>query len=622
MFVTRKIGSLIRGRATPFQVYLACALGALLGFIPGFQQAPGLIALWIVCLLILKANLFLAGLVGLLSKAILLLAMPVAFHAGRLLLEGPTEGLFKALANAPVTAYFGFDYYVVTGGQLLGLLVGLACGFGVSRALRAYRRKMAALTADGDERRLNRWSAKPWAKVLKFLFLGKGKGKKSYEELLSQRVGNPFRIPGVIAAVVLLALGYLGVRLLSDPLLTAAIQRGLTVANGATADLENAHLDLNEGRLELDGLAMADPNDLDTNIFAARRLVADISGMDILRRRFSVDRLVIDDASSGLAREEPGERVGPREPAEEAPPLQLPDYQDLGSVLENAPEYRERLQQIKRWLESLGGADDPKKDKVALRKTLASRVRALGYANVRKLDMIEGSPTVWIRNMVANSVETPYLEGMVLDITAEDLSSHPSLVEDNPSIKVVSKDGRFQAELDLGAAAGRTENQLSLRLDGLAVDEVAANLKRDGDGQPPVSGGTMDLAVNGVLSAIDSDLRVEATLKDTTLRIGGSSAETDRLTLPLYLRGPIDNPSVKLDSKALTKALADVGKRELARKANEELGIELPQGAGEGNLEDQAKSLLGGFLKKKIEEETKKEEKEKPKPTENEAAKE
>ena len=133
MFITRKIGALIRGNATPFQIYAACLLGALLGFLPGFDQAPALIIGWTFLLLVLNANLFLAGLVTLLGKLVFLLALPAIFQVGRLLLEGPLQGLFRALVNAPVTAFTGFDFYAVAGGQVVAIPFALLLGFFLSR---------------------------------------------------------------------------------------------------------------------------------------------------------------------------------------------------------------------------------------------------------------------------------------------------------------------------------------------------------------------------------------------------------------------------------------------------------------------------------------------------------
>ena len=43
--ITRKLGALMRGKATPFQIVAGCVLGAMLGFAPEVRQAPGLIAL-------------------------------------------------------------------------------------------------------------------------------------------------------------------------------------------------------------------------------------------------------------------------------------------------------------------------------------------------------------------------------------------------------------------------------------------------------------------------------------------------------------------------------------------------------------------------------------------------
>src|SRR5690606_33374978 len=128
LFLIRKIGALLRGKATPFQITAGCVLGAMLGFMPGFSHAPGLIVVLTFALVVINGNLLLAGLVGLAAKLLSLALMPVSFHLGRFLLDGPTEGLFKALINAPVFALFGFESYVATGGLLLGGIIGLIAG--------------------------------------------------------------------------------------------------------------------------------------------------------------------------------------------------------------------------------------------------------------------------------------------------------------------------------------------------------------------------------------------------------------------------------------------------------------------------------------------------------------
>jgi uncharacterized protein (TIGR03546 family) len=149
-------------------------LGAFLGFTPGFDHAPGLILFWAFLLLILNANLFVAGLIGLISKLIYLLTLPIAFSICRILLEGPTQGLFRALHNGPVTAYFGLDYYAVVGGQFIALIVGIGFGYLFSKGLQNYRQKMSDWQSTNEK---PTGSKKPWVKILNGYLSGRKVGK-------------------------------------------------------------------------------------------------------------------------------------------------------------------------------------------------------------------------------------------------------------------------------------------------------------------------------------------------------------------------------------------------------------------------------------------------------------
>lgn len=587
MIITRKFGSLFRGKTTPFQIYAACLLGALIGFIPSFSHAPALSALWILLLLVLNANLFLAGLVLLLSKLVLVLATPVIFAIGRLLLEGPTQGLFKLLINAPVTAYSGLDYYVVAGGQLVALVLGFVLAFFLKRSITSYRKKMMALSEDSE--RLKKYSVKPWVKILKFLFLGSGRGKKSYEELLAVRMGNPLRIWGVAIVVVLGVLVGLGFSKLSAPLITSLAKSNLETANGATVDLDTVDLSLQEGKLEVLGLAMADAQNLGTNIFASKRIVADVNTTDLLRKRFSIDNLVIENASSGDERASPGKQIGPK-PDTGKSKLELPDFDDLDSVLSNAGEWKERLSQAKRWLEQMTAGSEEAETKLSWKEELENRVRALGYANVKADFLTEGSPTLWIRRIEAKGIKTPYFEGATLDLDGADLSTHPSLSAMAPTLSLVADNKLFDARLSLAGASGTGTNDVKILLSKLAVDPLAAKIKSSGE--PPVSGGTMNVDISGIIGSADNDLVAQVTFDGTTARIGGKPVSLDGVTLPLQIRGPLDRPGVKLESKVLEKILVSAGKQKLVEEATKKLGIK-------GDEAGAAGELLEGLFKKK-----------------------
>jgi len=593
MIITRKFGSLVRGKATPFQIYSACLLGALLGMIPSFGHAPALFAFWSFLLLVLNANLFLAGLVGLASKLLLAFAMPLVFLLGRMLLEGPTQGLFAWLVNAPVTAYSGLDYYAVAGGQFFALVVGVALGLTMTRSLAKYRRKMQEL--EGSSEKFNAYADKLWVKVLKFLFLGSGKGKKTYDELLKAKIGNPIRIWGAGLVLVCLGLLVFGFGLLSTPLLTSLLQKNLESANGATVDLESVDMDLGAGRLEIVGLEMADAQKLDTNIFSSERIVADVSSRDLLRKRFTVDSLVFEDAASGAARATPGSRVGPKPKEKSA--SEIPEFDDLGAVLDNAGVWKDRLAQAKRWLEKIGGSDDEAAkgaEQASFKEKLSARIRALGHANVKADFLVRGSPSLWIRDLQALGIRTPYLDGAALDLTGSDLSTHPALAGSTPELRLVSDGKQLEMDLSLAGTSGLGSNALSLKLSDLAVDSFASQLQRGGESL--LSGGTVDLDLSGAVGAAANDLVAKLRFEDSSALVGGNRVPLDGVTLPIAIKGPLDSPGVKVESDAIQKVLLGAGKRRLLDEVSKKLGDDSGEKSGAGQL------LEGLFRKKEAQE--------------------
>ena len=70
MFLTRHIGSILRGNSTPFQILAACILASMLAFVPGFKQAPGLLVTLIVLIIVVNGNLTLSVQIGILAKLV------------------------------------------------------------------------------------------------------------------------------------------------------------------------------------------------------------------------------------------------------------------------------------------------------------------------------------------------------------------------------------------------------------------------------------------------------------------------------------------------------------------------------------------------------------------------
>ncbi len=593
--ITRTVGRILRGKATPFQLFTACVLGAVLGFMPGFAQAPGLMIAVTLALVMFNANLGVAAIVAGLAKLLSFLIVPLTFNAGGLLLDGPTQGVFRALINAPVFALFGFEYYVVTGGLGMGLLCGFAAGLFMVYAVNTFRNRMSALEKGSE--RFNQFTQKRWVKLMTYIFVGGGLGKQSYEQVLAKKVGNPIRMLGVVFALLVVVLLILLQSFAAGPIVSAALQRGLERANGATVDLENADLDLKSQRLTLTGLAMADPNALNTDLLRAAKIEAQISGANLLRKRLQLDRVIVSGATSGEKRVAPGHLIGP--PPEPIPSETPPSTKTLDDYLQKAKVWKERLAQARRWLEKLSGPAKPSAEKEeTLRERLERQALELGYGRVRATHLIEGSPTFTVLELVADKVRTTELPDETLSITARNLSTQPALLGKPPELIIESSGQtlRFGTQLERFASTP-SANVLNFEYRGLSTDRVASELVVGG--AHPISGGTIDLSLQGTweaMNGIQVNLPLQATLKQVTFALPNIKPTlVDQLVLPIGLAGPLDNPRIQVDEKAFADALVKAGASEMANqlrgKAEETLNREVGKKLGVDG-----KSVLNNIL--------------------------
>ena len=139
----------------------------------------------------------------------------------------------------------------------------------------------------------------------------------------------------------------------------------------------------------------------------------------------------------------------------------------------------------------------------------------------------------------------------------------------------------------------------------LSIDDLVAQLKVFS--KPALQGGTLDFAASGVISGHDSNLPIMFTLHDTNLALGGSKPTAlHQLAVAASVRGPINNPAIKIDAGAMKDALVESGKQELSNRLQGELQKKLGKTGDEGSgksddLKKAAGGLLDGFLKGRTE---------------------
>lgn len=613
----RGIAKILRGKATPFQILMACVLGSMIGFVPSLQSGAGTLVVLTLLLIILNANLALAALVAGAAKLLSLAIMPVTFQVGRVLLDGPTSGLFRKAINAPGSALLGLEYYTTTGGIAIGLVIGIVLGLLVSGIVRRFRKVIA--TYEVGSAAFQAFTTKPLNKFIMWVFLG-GKGKGSYSDMLKKRIGLPIRVTGVVFAVLVVGLLVVSYKYLSGPIVTSFLRAGLERANGATVDLASADIDAKTGTITLTGLAVCDASEPTKDLFRAATLTGDVSGKDLLRKRISMDKVVAVDAMQGATRKVPG--VVFRPPAKDKPDT-LPGEKTLEDYIKQAKEWKEKLAQARRWLEEInkrrpdgGPTGGPGEKTETLEERLRRLVKEQGYTRVVASHLIEGAPTFLVRELEAKGVRVEaasggggggggVLAGQTLDIRGENLSTQPWLVEGAPRVVVTSSGGTLNAEVAAGAASasGAGQTMVNLAVKGMSADLIGSQLIAIG-GQPPIQGGTMDVAINANLTDLGNiDVPLNVTLRDTTLSLAGAGqAKVAQFTLPIGLKGELDNPRIAIDADTLAQSLMQAGAGELANRVKGEAGkvvdkaLEDVKGKVGDQLGDEAGKVLDGLF--------------------------
>lgn len=586
MIFTRKIGSILRGNVTPFQLASGCILGSLLGFIPSAATAPGIFLATAFLLVLLNANLFLAALVGALTKALSLLLLPVSFTFGQWLLDGPMAGIFEALINAPVWALFGFENYAVTGGLVMGILVGSALAWLTVTGIQRFRRRMANMSQNST--RYKEWNERTWVRWAVFILVGGGLKKPDYEKLTEKRMGNPVRPLGIAFVGVSLVFLVVAYKFFAPSIVTTALRDGLERANGATVDLESADLDLGSGSLVMTGLAMADPQQLDTNLFMADRIEANVSGADLLRKRLTIDNLVVTGGALAQPRRVAGRPTGEKADPAEGPGIVIPDAETLEKYFNNAQVWRERLAQVQSWLDRLGGngpagdgnASGPDQNDPDWNQRMERIAQQRGYDNVSAEHLITSTPTLTVLRFEADNVISTWLPEETLQIEARNVSTQPWLLADKPEITITSSGGTAAAAVK--GSADRTE--ISAHYHGMPTAHISDSLKGAG-GSTLLQGGTIDFELAGAYNFGDGTMAfpVEIELHDTTVQLAGKAVPLDNFKLPVKLAGSFSNPAISVESSQLQQIAKQAGARLIRDKVEESVG-------------DKAGKLLGNLL--------------------------
>ncbi len=287
---------------TPGQVGAGLALGAILGLTPLLNLHNVVV---LILIIMLRVS-FSGALLGWLLFTPLGFAFDPLFDAlgHRLLLETPAlTGVWTTLYNTPVVPLTNFNNTVVLGSLAVALALFLplnALGrFGVRRYRAAVQTWVRRHQPPPPPPAPGTTSARRYPPPSR----------------PARRVGGGGLIRWQGTGPLLLFVGLLvgGWLLFADRLAKGAFESVGTAIVGAKVEVGRLHLDLSHGKVALNGLVVASPDEPFKNLLEADELTADIGVAPLLEKKVVIDRLAANGLRFGTARQADGRTAGPSE---------------------------------------------------------------------------------------------------------------------------------------------------------------------------------------------------------------------------------------------------------------------------------------------------------------------
>ena len=580
------IRKLLKGGLSPAHVWISVVSGVLLGMIPDYAASAGLVAVLVLCSLLIRVNAGLFALSLIVSKTVLLLSLPWLFDLGQAALYGSTSGALLTLSQLPVLAWFGFERYATVGALFVGVPLSLVVALVVNRGVQTMRQAGASLDSNP---KFDAFAQSLIGRVSLNLMLG-----KSAKDGLGSALSNPVPLlrwkEGIVAAL-LIALLATGVWQWAKSDLKSAVMPVLERANGATVDVDGLSLNLWTGTLDVTGLALADPSDLSLNSFAAAELRISVSSLALLSKRIVVNEVSTTDATYGMARETPGQLVGP---LIEPPAISAPSAEDLGGYVKEADQWLDRLKQVQSWLKQWDGTipsgsdATPEVGSPSYEEWLQEQIAQSGYIKQSFAPIEDGFWSVVAKKVSMDSLRIAAFGDKELTLLAENLASNPKQLALSPRIEMTSKDEALGVLLQLNELSGTGANRLNISADDLDAESTLSSLKSSISKQ--ITGGQIAVNVDGEFRyAGDGELNLDllAALRDAELTVRRRNVPVEELRVPVKIQGSFNTPKIRVENKAIEDQLKNLAEGALKDEAK-------------SRVEDKVKDKLGDLFKRRI----------------------
>lgn len=572
--------------STPAQLILVSLLGFIFGFIPGFGYSPFLFVGVILLVLLLRVNIGLFVILAFIAKLLSYPLEVVSFNAGRFLVDGFTQPIFKAAVNTPVLAYAGFEYYLVTGALFVAIVLGLIFGFIIAKIYKKFISKLANVQAGSElyQKMTNKLSVKIASKII----FGKNISKVDWQKIQSRKFRQPIRIWG-LALVILAVVGLaFAPSILEIAMVSNIIKQQLTKANGATVDYDSLKLDLGDAKLQINGLGAADPKNLDKDRFYASNISASLDISGLLVKQIALKDVVVDGVSLDKQRTSKGELYSNPEQAnivDSKDNTQTADefmkyagdkFQqvNINDINKEATKTADTAKSIKQAVEVLAkfrpaSSEDTSDEKQ--KAVVKQEAEVYGYADVKNDTLRDKAPEFTIYNMdIKNYVN----DGVTYEAKVMNLSTAPEILAKPTSIDVKSVSNN---DLDVKVVISnqpKVDNTVSFDFKNLAGDALKG-LTVKGAG---INADSLDVLGNGKwhfasVNNVGFNIPLNLNLNNVAISFGKVKQKLSTLSLKAILSGDLNNVGFAIDASSVTQLFSTDNIKNTASQLIDQSGL-------------------------------------------------
>lgn len=449
----RSVLKSLNGDATPASCAAAVLFGCLIGLVPFGVHT----LLFFALLVVFRVP---AGL-GMVCGAILTLLRLVALQfvgaplGASLLAEGSvSRGVVVALLDIPVIGLIPLEQHAVLGGIVMAIALGVLLWLPTVMAVRGYRSKLRGKLT----------GSKKYDKVA-WLF---GRPPEEDKEWGRFAIIRWKLVLGVVAVFVLL--GWLG----AGPAIDRGVSTILEEALMEDAEIGKVSCSIFSGEVVIEDLKVGGQGESGKETLSARRAHANISIVDLLRRKAVIENLELDRPRLRLETDEDGKLVILKKHEEKDKEAGL----DPGEIYERAKDTYGKIENARDWVQKFRDLMSyiQARDDVAAEDPVAY-ARLFGYTKLPEL-----GPRVVVKSIKVSGLDLELsgdggLSLRDFGVHGQEFSSDPARHTEKMSAKTDGKLGdQDPATFLLKSLASGLDGTLHVDLEKMAVANLGVDL--------------------------------------------------------------------------------------------------------------------------------------------------